>query len=135
MHPGYSLTRPRTPETAEEARRLARTALDGWGLDVDAVDSAALLLSELVSNAVRHAHGGAVRVLVLRPGPDRVRVAVVDRAAAKLPQLRTPTFDAVDGRGLLLVSELADRWGYDLLWAGGSRPWGKRVWAELKVST
>ncbi|MCG0068448.1 ATP-binding protein [Streptomyces tricolor] len=131
-HPGYNLTKPREAQTAEDARRLARVALAAWGLEAEA-ETAALVLSELVANAVRHAWGPSVRVLVERPAPDRIRLAVVDRAPRRLPELRTPGPDDTSGRGLLLVEEFADRWGYDLLGSGTS-PWGKRTWAELKVS-
>ncbi|MFC9624599.1 ATP-binding protein [Streptomyces sp. NPDC056930] len=131
-YPGYNTTQTRAPETAEEARRLARVALCAWGLD-DAAETAALLLSELVTNAVRHAHGPAVRIIVDRPADDRVYVAVIDRAPQRLPEMRTPAPDDVNGRGLVLVDELADRWGYDLM-GSGARAWGKRVWAEMKVS-
>ncbi|MFH8410391.1 ATP-binding protein [Streptomyces sp. NPDC018019] len=130
--PGYTVTRERTPKTAKEARRLAHVALCTWGLDDDA-EIAALLLSELVTNAVRHACGRSVRIVIDRPATDRFRVAVVDRSPRQLPQLRTLTADADDGRGLFLVHELSDQWGCDLL-GPGRRPWGKRVWAEVRVS-
>lgn len=130
-HPGYNQTKQRAPETATEARQLARVALSAWGLD-DAAETAALLLSELVANAVRHAHGPSVRIVVDRPASNRIYVAVVDRAPQLLPAIKTPGPDAVSGRGLVLVNELAHRWGYDLM-GTGPRPWGKRVWAELRV--
>ena len=130
-HPGYNLTMTRAPETAEEARRLARAALSAWGMH-QAAETAALVLSELVGNAVRHGRGPAVRVRVDRPALDRVYVAVVDRAPQRLPEMRAPDLDAVNGRGLVLVDEVTDRWGYDLL-GPERRRWGKRVWAELKV--
>ncbi len=71
-YPGYSETMTRTPETAEKARRLARVALCAWNMD-DAGDSAALLLTELFANAVRHARGECVRVIIDRPDDDRCR--------------------------------------------------------------
>lgn len=132
-HPGYNLTKPREPQTAEDARRLARVALAAWGLDTEAA-TAELVLSELVANAIRHAWGPSVRIAVDRPVTDRVRLAVVDRAPRRLPVLRAPGPDDTSGRGLLLIDECADRWGYDLL-GSGITPWGKRVWADLKVTT
>lgn len=131
-YPGYSEMMNRTPETAEKARRLARVALRVWQID-DAGDSAALVVSELFANAVRHARGDCVRVIIDRPEADRVYVAVVDRAPHRLPEMREAGPDDVDGRGLALVEELADRWGYDLM-GRGLHMWGKRVWAEMKVS-
>ncbi|MEU6965092.1 ATP-binding protein [Streptomyces chrestomyceticus] len=131
-HPGYNVTRARVPETAEEARDLARIALSAWGLQ-DEGETAVLLLSELVTNAVRHASGRSLRIVVDRPASNRIFVAVVDRAPGKWPQMRPPSVDADDGRGLVLVARLADRWGYTFL-GPGRRPWGKKVWAEVKVS-
>ncbi|WP_455355948.1 ATP-binding protein [Streptomyces sp. SYSU K217416] len=131
-YPGYGETMTRTPETAEKARRLARVALCAWNMD-DAGDSAALLLTELFANAVRHARGECVRVIIDRPDDDRVYVAVIDRAPRQLPELCKAGPDDINGRGLALVEELADRWGYDLMGSGRSL-WGKRVWAEMKVT-
>ncbi|WP_432040997.1 ATP-binding protein [Streptomyces chartreusis] len=130
-YPGYRLTADRVPETAREARQLARVALAVWGLN-DNVEPAALVMSELVANAVRHAHGPKVRLAVHRPAVDRVYLAVTDRAPLRLPELRTPDDDDAHGRGLLLIDDLADRWGYDLLGPVRARS-AKRVWAELKV--
>lgn len=131
-YPSYSETMTRTPETAPEARRLARAAVRAWGME-DAGDGAALLLTELFANAVRHARGNRVRVIITRPDDDRVYVAVVDREPRRLPELREAKPEDIGGRGLALVEEMADRWGYDLM-GGGRRPWGKRVWAEMKVT-
>lgn len=103
-----------------------------WHLE-DAQDGAALLVSELFANAVRHARGENVRVIIDRPEADRVYVAVVDRAPRQVPVLRVAGPDDVTGRGLALVEEMADRWGYDLM-GSGRIPWGKRVWAEMKVA-
>ncbi|MBD0844269.1 ATP-binding protein [Streptomyces sp. TRM68416] len=130
--PGYSETMTRTPDTALKARRLARKALCAWDMD-DAWDGAALLLTELVANAVRHASGERVRIIINRRDKDRVYVAVVDRDPRHLPELREAGAEEPGGRGLALVEEMADRWGYDLM-GSGLRPWGKRVWAEMKVT-
>lgn len=126
-HPGYSATMPRVPEAAAEARVLARVALGIWGLD-RAADEAALLLTELVSNAVRHARGPDIEIAVDRPTPDRVQLAVADRAPDRLPELLAAGPDDVRGRGLRLIDNMADRWGYDRV--GSS----KRVWADLDVN-
>ncbi|MGW4887450.1 ATP-binding protein [Streptomyces murinus] len=122
--PGYSETLPRDPESAASARRLVRTACAAWGLHGTA-DDGALVVSELVSNAVRHARRESIRVMVERTAPDRVRVAVSDFSHA-LPELRTPKDDEEGGRGLALVAALAADWGTH------ERRWGKVVWAELE---
>ncbi|MFC8350965.1 ATP-binding protein [Streptomyces sp. NPDC057280] len=131
-YPGYSATMTRVPEAAREARVLARVALATWGLD-DVADEAALLLSELVSNAVRHAAGHAVRVVVDRPTDERVILAVIDQAPGRLPQMRTPGSDDASGRGLRLVDALATQWGYDLM-GSGTQPRAKRVWVVLDAT-
>ncbi|MGW6009157.1 ATP-binding protein [Streptomyces sp. NPDC055210] len=130
-HPGYDVTRPREPRTAGEARRLVHVVLSTWCVD-DAEETAVLVMSELVTNAVRHARGRSIRIIVDRPADDRVYLAVVDRAPGRLPTPRTPTAGDDSGRGLPLIDDLADRWGYDLL-GPGTAPWGKRVWALLEA--
>ncbi|MEU2792184.1 ATP-binding protein [Streptomyces sp. NPDC007100] len=122
--PGYTETLPRIPESAATARRLVRVAVAVWGLEELAEDGA-LVVSELVSNAVRYARCRSIRVSVARPGADRVRIGVVDKSV-KLPGLREPDGEDARGRGLSLVAGLAVAWGADPL------PWGKRVWAELQ---
>ncbi|WP_031487783.1 ATP-binding protein [Streptomyces bicolor] len=132
-HPGYRLTADRAPETAKEARLLARVAMAAWGLEDDA-ETAALVMSEFVANAVRHAHGPRIILAVSLPAFDRVYLAVTDRSPDRHPQLRTPDEDAGHGRGLLLVDDLANRWGFDLLRSRRSGELSaKRVWAELKL--
>ncbi|WP_406486643.1 ATP-binding protein [Streptomyces sp. NBC_01563] len=128
-YPGYTVVLPREPETAAEARRLVRVSLSAWGLD-GVADSAELVISEFVANAVRHARGTVVRVIVDRPADDRVYLGVVDRAPNDVPQHQDPDAEAADGRGLMMVDALTDRWGYDRL-GPATRFWGKRVWAVL----
>lgn len=122
--PGYSETLPREPGSAAVARRPVRAALAAWGME-ELTDDGALIVSELVSNAVRHARSHAIRVTVTRPGPSRVRIGVVDKST-RLPELGEPRDEDEGGRGLPLVRALARDWGTDSL------PWGKRVWAELR---
>ncbi|MFH9038517.1 ATP-binding protein [Streptomyces sp. NPDC017966] len=123
-HPGYSETLPGLEESAEVARKLVRTALAAWYLD-DLTDTAILLVSELVANAVKHTNSRVIRVVITRPSERFVRIGVVDRARV-LPKLAKPGDDLLtSGRGLLLVDALAERWGTDLY------RWGKQVWVEL----
>jgi anti-sigma regulatory factor (Ser/Thr protein kinase) len=131
-YPGYSMSCDRDPRTARTARALTRVTMAVWGLDKD-TDTAALLLSELVANAVRWGSGTRLRMSVDRPANDTVRLAVVDRAPRGLPELLAPAQEDVRGRGLFLVDAMADRWGYDLVGLA-SRPWGKRTWAELQTT-
>ncbi|MBX9397177.1 ATP-binding protein [Streptomyces sp. TRM72054] len=131
-HPGYSTTLERTEESAAVARRATLTTMQCWGLPEETTEVAVAIVSELVTNAIAHSRTGGIRLICERPEPGRVLVAVVDRDAHRLPEIRTPD-PAVDeaGRGLPLVAALSHRWGYDRL---GSKPWGKRVWAELRVT-
>ncbi|MEU6756925.1 ATP-binding protein [Streptomyces sp. NPDC046685] len=124
--PAYSQNMPRQPESARTARHLTASALHVWGLD-EAADSAAAVVTELVSNAVRHARRDTVQVKVTRAGDRLVRIAVTD-FSRDLPEPRHAAMDAVTGRGLAIVAALCDgRWGADPL------RWGKTVWAELAV--
>ena len=114
------------PEALGAARALVRLVLELWACD-DPDDAGALLTSELVTNAVAHAAGVLAVKLDLSLLDGVVRVAVEDANPA--PPLRgAPSADAVSGRGLLLVDELAARWG--------STPTdrGKVVWFEFPIS-
>ncbi len=124
-HEPLVLDLPALPESAAPVRR-ALTDLLGSAATPDVRDTAALLVTELVTNAARHA-GGELRV---RAGmrTDVLLVEVSD-ASPLLPELADmPGWESESGRGLLLVEALADRWGSDLL------PSGKRVWFELSLS-
>ncbi|MCI3931415.1 ATP-binding protein [Streptomyces sp. AN091965] len=123
-HPRQSATLASEAATVPAARQMVREVCTEWGIDQDAAETGALLISEIVTNAVRHGHSHHVRVIAEQPCPDRLRVAVVDKSRRR-PELHIVGPDAVGGRGLLLVDALSDCWGTDLL------PWGKRVWAEV----
>lgn len=123
-HPGYTECLPREPESATAARRLVRLSLACWDLGALA-DDGALIVSELVTNAIQHARRESIRVTITRPAPHRVRIGVIDFSTLS-PRRRDAMECAEDGRGLAIVEHLADAWGTDPL------PWGKRVWAELR---
>jgi anti-sigma regulatory factor (Ser/Thr protein kinase) len=94
-----------------------------WGLPGEATDRVALVVSELAGNAVQHA-GGAFR-LVVRKDRDEVTVEVEDPLRRPEPVAYGSEGDGEHGLGLVLVEQLAARWGYVLL------PHGKRVWANI----
>lgn len=121
----YAENFERVPESAAAARHLVSGALAAWRLE-ELADTATLVVTELVSNAVRHATGEGMRVGVMRIGGQRVRVAVLDRSRDR-PQVQAPDPDAVRGRGLCIVSAESAQWGVDVL------PGGKRVWADLEA--
>jgi serine phosphatase RsbU (regulator of sigma subunit)/anti-sigma regulatory factor (Ser/Thr protein kinase) len=113
------------PEDAapSRARRLARHALARWGME-DMTDSVELLVSEVVTNAVRYA-SRPVTLRLLRT--DVLRCEVGDDVP-QLPRLRQARHTDEGGRGLFLVNRLARRWGATRLSTG------KVVWFELNRS-
>ncbi|MEV4448536.1 SpoIIE family protein phosphatase [Streptomyces mirabilis] len=110
------------PEDAApgRARRLARRALSRWGME-EMSDSVELLVSEVVTNAVRYA-SRPVTLRLLRT--DVLRCEVGDDVP-QLPRLRQARATDEGGRGLYLVNKLARRWGATRLSTG------KVVWFEL----
>ncbi|GGL77232.1 hypothetical protein GCM10010129_21170 [Streptomyces fumigatiscleroticus] len=110
------------PEDAApgRARRLARRALARWNLE-ELSDSVELLVSEVVTNAVRYA-SRPVTLRLLRT--DVLRCEVGDDVP-QLPRLRQARATDEGGRGLYLVNRLARRWGATRLSTG------KVVWFEL----
>ncbi|MDH6579233.1 anti-sigma regulatory factor (Ser/Thr protein kinase) [Kitasatospora sp. MAP5-34] len=106
-------------------RHRLRAALTLWGVP-ELADTAELLVSELVTNALVHTERGAVFDAVLTP-ELRLRVEVQD-GTSRLPGRRPPSDFATSGRGLLLVEALADDWGVKL------RGDGKVTWFELGAS-
>jgi serine phosphatase RsbU (regulator of sigma subunit)/PAS domain-containing protein/anti-sigma regulatory factor (Ser/Thr protein kinase) len=107
---------------AAAARRFAADVLVAWGLG-HLVDTARLLLGEIITNAVQHTVGD-VAVRLSLSGP-RLRVEVRDNSD-RVPDLQVAEPDAESGRGLQIVATLADDWGHEQ--AG---PGGKVVWFEL----
>ncbi|KWT56462.1 phosphatase [Streptomyces albus subsp. albus] len=113
------------PERIAEARRQVRDVLHDWA-DEDQVDSAVLMVSEMVTNVLMHTDGDALLVAEITgvPGQRRIRVDVAD-GSDELPHRRTPGELASSGRGLVLMELLAGAWGVD------PRGDGKSTWFEL----
>jgi len=110
------------PRSAGEARRALRASLALWDLDALS-DDAALLVTELVGNAVSHV-GSEVEVSVaLRR--DVLRVEVADFSPGGAIVASHASDDAEGGRGLAIVESLASRWGVT------THSTGKIVWFEL----
>ncbi len=110
------------PQTARQARRLARRALARWGLD-ELSDAVELLVSEVITNAVRYAER-PISLRLLRT--DVLRCEVGDDVP-QLPRLRQARPSDEGGRGLYLVNRLARRWGATRLSTG------KVVWFEMAL--
>lgn len=120
---------PRHARSVGRARALFREQAVSWTLPRDVTDTAELLLSELMTNAYRHAKAPADRQIwaraILSEG-NRLRILVSD-ASTTLPVPRTTSLVEESGRGLALVVMLADAWGAEAREGGV----GKTVWFEL----
>ncbi|MFC7305838.1 SpoIIE family protein phosphatase [Streptomyces monticola] len=116
------------PERIAGARQQLRELLHDWA-DPEQVDSAVLMVSEMVTNVLVHTDGDALLVAEAHgePGGRRLRVEVSD-GSDELPHKRRPGELASSGRGLVLMELLADAWGVD------PRGDGKCIWFELYES-
>jgi serine/threonine-protein kinase RsbW len=95
--------------------------------DKTCVDTVKLLISELVTNAVRHGGDSGDLVELHASWNSHVRVEVVDHGHGFIPAPRSGALDEPGGYGLFLVGSLADRWGVET-----NR--GTTVWFELETS-
>jgi anti-sigma regulatory factor (Ser/Thr protein kinase) len=116
-----ALDLPPTTDSVPRARRFVAQELRDSPSDVE---TAVLLVSEVVTNAVLHARTSVT--LRVEQSPDLVRIEVHDGSPV---QLRIHTFSptSATGRGLRLLDQLAHRWGVD----NDSRSGGKVVWFEV----
>ncbi|MEU1309213.1 SpoIIE family protein phosphatase [Streptomyces cinnamoneus] len=110
---------PADPAVVGRARADVTRQLTEWGLE-EAVFTTELILSELITNAIRHA-SGPIRVRLLR---DRALICEVSDTSSTSPHLRYAAAEDEGGRGLFLVAQLAERWGTRYI------PEGKVIWAE-----
>jgi PAS domain S-box-containing protein len=113
---------PDEPMAIRTARSLAVRQLSEWGLG-HLRRNVELIISELVTNAVRHARG-PVRLRLIR---HKSLVCEVYDADSRLPRLRHARVTEESGRGLLMVAELSHRWGCRFT------PDGKVTWAEVEI--
>ncbi|WP_372462593.1 ATP-binding protein [Streptomyces solaniscabiei] len=114
-----TLDLPSDPTAVSGARRFAAETLEAWGLD-ELSFSTQLMVSEMVTNAIRHGRPPVHLRFVLA---SALTCEVFDASSTAPHMRRARTFDE-GGRGLLLVAQLAARWG-----TRHSRE-GKIVWAE-----
>ena len=113
-----------TPEAPRSARAFLSDALLAWEQERHA-DTAALLVSELVTNAIVHGRSAVqLRVAML---DSTIRVEVNDTSVQE-PSLVPSSPSEPGGYGLPLVDSLADHWGYEVIPGEG-----KRVWFELQA--
>jgi serine/threonine-protein kinase RsbW len=121
---------PGTPQSVSAARQITRELL---GDAHPAIETAMLLISELVTNAVLHSRsgepGGRVTV-VLCTGPAGILIQVSDGGGPSEPRIAAvPADGAEHGYGLLLVDALAERWG------SICSPEGRVTWCRVSGST
>jgi anti-sigma regulatory factor (Ser/Thr protein kinase) len=117
------MTLPAVSNSVRLSRYATRAVLTAWQLShVD--ETATLLISELVTNAVRHARGTDVVTVDLHAGRTWLRIEVQD-TDRRWPQPRTPDVYDESGFGFILVNALSSNWGVRETDAG------KAVWAEL----
>ena len=112
---------PATARSVPEARGYVSAALSQWGHDA-LVETARLLTSELVTNAVLHAR--TEMTLAVEDSDDIVRISVTDESPVP-PSLRHHSPTATTGRGLRLLNQLAREWSVD------DENGGKTVWFTL----
>ncbi|KAA0935309.1 MULTISPECIES: ATP-binding protein [Streptomyces] len=120
-------TFPADPGAVRTARTAVRQQLRAWDLDTVS-DVAELLVSELVTNALRHATG-PIGVRLVRPsGPAGTLLVEVSDPLPDPPRERAARPDDETGRGLQLVANSSCRWG-----TRPGRERGKTVWFELAL--
>jgi signal transduction histidine kinase len=130
------------PRSVPRARRLVRATLSAWDVPTDDPASEVwedleLVVGELTGNATRFCDGRIQ--MTLQAHHDHIRLEVVDDGAGTeslhLSSPVPPAGDAESGRGLVIVSALAQRWGAERTTtsvAGGN---GTKVWAELAFAS
>ena len=115
---------PAVPSSARAARTYVSAVVSAADLPDGVVESAALLTSEVVTNAIVHA-GRDITVHAVVNEDACVRVEVSD-AEPRLPAVQPTRIESTNGRGLVLVEALATTWGIDV------KSVGKTVWFELQ---
>ncbi|WP_053666879.1 SpoIIE family protein phosphatase [Streptomyces sp. MMG1121] len=114
---------PADPAVVADARKEAARQLAEWALD-ELAFTTELVVSELVTNAIRHSVG-PIRLRLIR---DRSLICEVSDGGATAPHMHHPRTTDEGGRGLLLVSQFTERWGTRFV------PGGKVIWAEQSLT-
>ncbi|MGI5404945.1 SpoIIE family protein phosphatase [Streptomyces sp. CA-135486] len=113
---------PAVPSAVHTIRQMTNRQLTAWNLE-DAAFTTELIVSELVTNAIRH----ATPPISLRLIRERTLICEVSDSSNTSPHLRRPLSTDEGGRGLFLVAQVAQRWGTRYT------PQGKTIWAEQQL--
>ncbi|MFJ9901933.1 ATP-binding protein [Streptomyces sp. NPDC101152] len=124
----YSLYIPNDPRAVTVCRRTLRLILTLHGL-IRLADTAELLATELVTNAVRHTKGPAALRVRWSAGVLRIGAWDASPEPPEPPGRLEQLVDAEEGRGLALVRACSDLGGWQQLTRNGNR--GKYVWCDL----
>ncbi|WP_406123557.1 ATP-binding protein [Streptomyces canus] len=126
----FRLSRRRS--SVPRARAALHAVLGGWCIDQGTLDTAELVLSELVTNALRARapRDRQVGVRIAHSAEEGLLRLEVSDAGEGLPEVQSPSEGETGGRGLLLVEALTYRWGVQ----GREDGVGKTVWADLKAT-
>lgn len=116
---------PATSVGPATARRVVGAVLEAWEL-TELSGDAQLVVTELVSNAYRHAPGTDSFEVEVAPRGRRVRISVADGSAIR-PIVRELNDQEASGRGMRIVEQLAADWGAE------DYHGGKRVWVDLDI--
>ncbi|WP_059008623.1 ATP-binding protein [Streptomyces specialis] len=128
---GERFALPALAESVATARDRVERRFDHWGLPREVRDTARLVISELVTNALLHTDSHIITCrLEASPRLDRLRIEVADegRGLDRRAAPRPASADSEHGRGLVLLDALAARWGV----LCPDRNAGCTVWAELR---
>ncbi|MFF8609663.1 SpoIIE family protein phosphatase [Streptomyces sp. NPDC015346] len=111
------------PEVVSRARALATRQVGAWGLDGELSFTTELVVSELVTNAIRYA-SGPIQLRLIR---DRTLICEVSDTGHTSPHLRRAGNEDEGGRGLFLVAQMTQQWGTRYTATG------KTIWAEQPI--
>jgi anti-sigma regulatory factor (Ser/Thr protein kinase) len=126
----YWFDLPSLRTSVRTARDTVRRHLHAWRLPGDVCTDAVLLVSELATNAVIHSEGTHMLCGLSLTSHERLRIEVHDHGhTAASPSAVRPGSEDENGRGLLIVQQLADSWGA----TRSLRTGGNAVWAVLRI--